>query len=72
MASRLVAADASPLTLAVQHGDPSLVLMDEPFGRFRAREGPAHRHVHAFRKKTRKTPQAATRTALSRVQELKQ
>ena len=28
--------------------------------------------VHAFRKKTRKTPQAAIRMALSRVQELKQ
>ena len=27
--------------------------------------------VHAFRKKTRKTPQAAVRMALSRVQELK-
>ena len=28
--------------------------------------------VHAFRKKTRKTPQAAIRTALSRMQELEQ
>ena len=34
----LDAGEASTLTLAVQHGGPSLVLMDEPFGRFRARE----------------------------------
>ena len=34
----LDAGEASTLTLAVQHGGPSLVLMDEPFGRSCARE----------------------------------
>ena len=34
----LDAGEASTLTLAVQHGGPSLVLMDEPFGRSCAHE----------------------------------